>query len=146
MSNIFVKIGQGIKWVAVKIGDGFKDLPKLITLTKDAENLGSQALPQVLTVLEDVKDLATATVKDGGVFLANITKLGSALVTAAQSAGMNITSDAAVEQALMDLAADFKQSNVVDILSAWKALVTSAQTLDATVVTDLKKLETDVTA
>jgi hypothetical protein len=143
MSNIFVKIGHGIKWVVVKIGDGFKELPRLITLTHDAEQLGSQALPEVLLVLEDVKDLATATVKDGGVFLTGLTALGGALAEAAQAGGVNAEYDAAVLAAVKTLAADFKAQNVADILAAWKALVDSAHSLDQTILADLKKLETD---
>lgn len=143
MSNIFQKIGSGFMWVVKEIGAGFSDVPKLITLTSDAEKIASDSIPNVVAVLNDVKDLATATVKDGGAFVRNIAGIGIAFGQAVQNKGIDINSDEAVVAAVKALLADFNAEQVADIVAAWTALVVSADTFDNQVITDVQKLEKD---
>jgi hypothetical protein len=143
MSNIFAKIGHGFTWIGHEIGKLFSALPKLITLTGDAENAGCNALPKVLAVVRDSGALSTATVKDSGAFLAAFATLSAAIAKAIAEKAVNLVDDVAVATAFEQFCTAFKESNVSDIMTAWNQLVVDTKALDDTVVADLQKLEQD---
>jgi glycerol kinase len=135
-------IGHGVEWTAKELGKAFADLPKIITLTDDAEKAASDALPKTIAVVQDAGQLATASVKDSGQFVADLTALGAA-IAAAYTAKAFIADDLSVATAFEKLCADFNESTFADLIAAWNKLVTDTKALDATVIADLQKLESD---
>lgn len=144
--HIFAEIGKGFEWFGKEIGKAFVDLPKILTLTDDAERAATTALPEAVAVIEDAGALVAATVKDSGVFLASLGALSAAIAKAIGDKALNVTEDVAVAAAFEAFCKAFTATNVADMLSAWKKLAADTQTLDTTVVETLKKLEQDVGA
>lgn len=142
--HIFVEIGKGFEWVGEEIGQVFMHLPMILRLTDDAEQAATTALPETITVIEDAGALVTATVKDSGVFLASLAALSAAIAKAGADRALNVAEDLAVVAAFEAFCQSFAATNVADILSTWRKLAEDTKTLDATVVTTLKKLEQDV--
>jgi hypothetical protein len=136
-------IGKGAAWLGKEIGKAFGELPKFITLTHDAEKLGSDALPETITVIEDAGALATAAAKDSGALIADMVALGAAIAKAAADKALNIVEDEAVAVAFSKFCSDFNAGNFSDVVTAWNKLCADAHALDATVVADLIKLEAD---
>jgi hypothetical protein len=128
--SFFTKILSGVEWFGKEVGKAFTALPKIITLTNDAEKVAADSLPIVISVVEDVvlKDLA-----------ALVTALGTAYAAKA----LNISADKSVVSAFETLCKDFSTANYQDFFTAIEKLVLDARTLDATVLADLKKLEAD---
>jgi hypothetical protein len=143
IETVGVDIAKGATWLGKEIGKPFGELPKLITLTKDAEKLGSDALPETITVLEDAGALATAVAKDSGTLIADLVALGMAIAKAAADKALNIVEDEAVAAAFTKFCHDFNPANFSDVITAWDKLCNDAHALDATVLADLRKLEAD---
>jgi hypothetical protein len=143
LQTIFNEIKRGVNWIETEIGKGITALPKLITLTSDAEKAACTALPQTLTVVQDAGQLASASVKDSGQFVADLTALGSAIAAAAASKASNVSQDLAVATAFEKLCSDFNAVNFSDLIAAWNNLVADAKALDSSVLADLQKLEAD---
>lgn len=146
IATAFEDVGKGVLWVGKEIGKGFSSIPKLITLTDDAKQIASDAVPKVLDVLDAGKDLANSTAQDGSLFLLDVTALGGAIVAAAGKSGADLVADSAVLAAVEKLVSDFKADNVKDILASWQKILAAVHALNATVESDLKKLESDATA
>ena len=142
-TNILAKIVGGITWLGKEVVKLSTELPKIITLTDDAENIASDALPKVLAVVDDAKALAVAGVAETGPILTDLAALGAAVALAIAAKGINLTADAGVAAAVEKLVATAQTESYATVVATWHALVTSVAALDETVVADLKKLEAD---
>ena len=147
MSNKFEQVLQDIAkpfvWLAHEIGRGLKELPKLLTLTQDAESAACECLPKVQIVVEDAGALVAASIKDSGSLVADLTTLGAAIEAAYAAKATNVAADEKVVAVLAKLCADYNQTGWADVMTAWNALVKDVQMLDASVIADLQKLEAD---
>lgn len=146
LASICGKIAHGLEWFGAEIGKGFKQLPKIIRLTEDAEQSASTALPLAIAVIEDAGVLATAAAKDGGVFLTAFGSLVSAISTACAEKALNIKDDELVAAAFENFIKQFNAQNVEDVLAAIHKLATDTKALDSTILTSIKKLEQDAKA
>jgi hypothetical protein len=144
IETVGIDIGKGAAWLGEEIGKAFGELPKFITLTHDAEKLGSDALPETITVIEDAGALATAAAKDSGSLITDLIVLGAAIAKAAADKALNIAEDAVVAEAFGKFCSDFNPGNFSDVVTAWSKLCADAHALDTTVLADLRKLEADV--
>jgi hypothetical protein len=137
------KIVAGLEWFGKEIGEGLKDLPKVIKLTEDAEAAAKNALPETLAVINDAGDLVAASAKDSGKFLVSLATLTAAITAAVASKALNISADTAVVATFEAFCADFNKENVQDVLTAWDKLAADTKKLDSTVVDALKQMEQD---
>jgi hypothetical protein len=146
VSSFWSKIKSFFHGLGMDLGAVFTELPKLITLTEDAENVATNALPEVMTLVQDSGVLVAATVKDGGAFLASFAELSAAIAAAIAAKAVNITADAAVVTAFENFCSLFNEANVSDILAAWAQITTDVKTLDTTMIAALQKMEADAKA
>ena len=142
--QFFANVAKGFVWLGKEIGKGIGYIPKLITLTNDAEKSGAECLPKVLKVVNDAGALAQVTTADSAGLLTDLAALGKAVMTAASNEGVNLAADAAVVTAFQQLIADAKKQSFADAVAAWHQIVEDVHDLDATVLADLKKLEADL--
>jgi len=142
--HVFVEIGRGFQWLGEEIGKVFVELPMMLRLTHDAEQAATTVLPETIAVVQDAGALVNATIKDSGVFLAALAALSVSITKALEDKALNVAEDLAVATAFQEFCRAFTATNVADILSAWQKLAEDTKTLDATVVSTLKKLEQDL--
>ena len=142
--QFFANIAKGFAWLGKEIGKGIGYIPKLITLTNDAEKSGAECLPKIIVVVNDAGKLAQLTSADTANMLTDLAALGAAVVTAATNEGVNLAADTAVVTAVNKLISDAKTQSYADMVTAWHQLCADVHDLDATVLDDLKKLETDL--
>ena len=143
LGNFFKDIGKGIKDVIV----GFPAaITKLITLSKDAEAIASQAANEVIQVSTDVAQLVSAVAKDDGASLKAFEALVADAGSAISAKGLNFTADASIVAAVETFFATINGTNYVDVIAAIAKLINDGKTMTATVIADVKKLETDATA
>lgn len=150
MSNVFVKIGQGIKWVGKEaeklVVEVPKALGKLITLSDDAKNIASDAGNEVITLAGDVTALVAAVGKDDGASLQAIENLINAGEAAGAAELLNPVADAAVLAAATVFFKTINTTNYADVLKAIAKVIQDGKSLSSVVITDFKKLGTDATS
>lgn len=150
MSNVFTKIGKGIKWTGEEllhlVTDVPKALSKLIVLSDDAKAIASDADKEVILVFGDVTALVAAVAKDDGASLQAIATLISAGGSAIAAGGTNIPDDAAVLAAASTFFKSINGTNYADVLAAIAKLISDGKTSTAVVIQDFKKLGADATS
>jgi hypothetical protein len=143
--SIFDKIKSGLDWFGKEIGKGLAYLPKVITLVEDVEGDAQQVLPQAIKVVQDAGAVAAAAAKDAGKPLTDLAALVAAVTLALANKAINLSADAGVLAAVEQLGADFNAAQWQDLLTAVDTLGSDVKALDATLLADLQKLETDAT-
>lgn len=144
MSNFFTKVLHGLEDVGKFIVDIPSEIPKVIVVADDVKQDASTVIPETQKIIGDVATIVKTGGADAVQFIAASKILWPALIAAIAADGVNITLDLAVVSQIKPLITDGKDfSNVIPL---FEPLFNDYEALDASVVADLAKLETDAKA
>ena len=145
MANIFSDVVKGFEWLGKHLADVPAAIKRVITIADDVQADSQTLLPEVVTVIGDVGALAGAIVKDGGTAFTALRTLSVAVMAAYADKGLNFTEDVAVVAELKDFGeAVMAHGTWLDVITAAETTAKDFDTLGASAMDALKKLETDI--
>jgi hypothetical protein len=143
LSTVFQKIRVGLLWIPKQVGAAFSKIGIFFNVVGDAKQLVTDVSTELVALLTALAAFVTASIKDGGDFLSALVELGAVIAAAVEAGLVNITADEAVVAAFTNLVKLFQSSHVADILTAWKNLIDVTHQFEASLETNIAKLESE---
>lgn len=145
MANIFSDVVKGFEWLGKHLADVPGAIKRVITIADDVQADSKTLLPEVVTVIGDVGVLTSAIVKDGGAAFTALRLLSTAVLAAYAEKGLSFTDDVAVLTTLKTFGETVMAHGTwMDVISAGETTAKDFDTLGASAMGALKKLEADV--